>query len=275
MIKMSWLMPQRLSEAALIAALTTSLTMTLSPAQAAAATPPQREQLTYSVSYNGARVAAVQLHSGCPAKTYRPMALVASSVGLLDAVVTSFIIRFDTFLGLADAAPREGHSKITEDGATRTYRTTFHPALTPRVRSSVRGQDYDWRLPALPARPHDMLSWMYALREDQALTSDTRRRMLVWDGWKLFWLDVRAARPTALTTPAGRFDALPISLTRQRIHHDGDAPARLFKPSRDPEPLGTLWLRDDARRTPVGIDFASPIGAVIVRLERAQLTPCD
>lgn len=241
------------------------------PATKPAAQPHKREQLAYSVTFSAARVAAVQLHAGCPAKEHIPTALVASSSGLVD-VVSTFLIRFDSFLALDAPLPREARSKITEDGQTRAYRTTFDPALTPRVRSQVRGKDYDWRLPTLPARPHDMLSWVFALRADPDLSPGQRRRMLVWDGWKLFWLDARVDKTAALITPAGRTQAIPIALTRHRIHHDGDA---LFKPSRDPEPLGTLWLSDSPSRTPVGIDFASPIGAVIVRLERAQLTPCD
>jgi hypothetical protein len=263
----------RTSLAPLPLALSTLL-CALCPALALAQQPPARpaqsEQLAYSVTFGAARVAAVQLHTGCPAKDHRAAALVASSSGLAD-VVSTFLIRFDSFLALDAPLPREARSKITEDGQTRAYRTTFDPALTPRVRSKVRGKDYDWRLPTLPSRPHDMLSWVFALRADPDLSPGQRRRMLVWDGWKLFWLDARVDKLAALITPAGRTQAIPIALTRHRIHHDGDA---LFKPSRDPELLGTLWLSNSPSRTPVGIDFASPIGMVAVRIERAITEPC-
>jgi hypothetical protein len=258
------------------ATLTLLTLLLMLPALPARAEAPRKEQHLYSVTYNSARVAAVQLHSGCPTATYRPTAMVATSAGLIDAIVTSFLIRFDSFLSLTPIpVPREAHSRITEDGVTRTYRTTFSPALTPRIRANVLKKDYDWRLPELPARPHDMISWVYALRARDTIAAGDRQRFLVWDGWKLFWLNTSTAAASTLITPAGSFKAYPIRLTRQRIHHDGDPATKLFKPSREAEELGTLWLRDDAAHTPVGIDFASPIGHVLVRLERSTSAPCD
>jgi hypothetical protein len=233
-----------------------------------------KEQLSYAVTFKGGRVANVTLHTGCPTERYTPTALIATSVGVIEHL-KSFLIRLDSFLPNQLTSPRppfEAHSRITEDEQTRLYKTSFSPALTPRVRSKVLNKDYDWRLPELPTSAHDMLSWVYDLRGLATLKPGTTQRYLVWDGWKLFWLDASALKLAPLILTSGQTQALPIKLTRQRIHHD---PSLAFTPQRDPEPLGTLYLATNAPRTPVGFDFDSPIGHVLVRLERTSQTPCS
>jgi hypothetical protein len=87
-----------------------------------------------------------------------------------------------------------------------------------------------------------------ALRTGQALCFDAV-------GATSFWhVTGRVGAAEAVTTPAGRFQALRIDAELNRAGAD---------PLRVPF---TLWLATDAARLPVAIEFGSPLGTVTARL---------
>lgn len=235
------------------------------------ASSPREHASSFAVSWNGATVAGVKLHQGCPNhKQITPHALIASSTGLADDL-HSFSIRLDTFLLLDTSSyPLLGLTKITEEGRTRAFRSKFSTRAVT-VEATVFGTKKPQTTHDLPRRSHDLLSWLLDLRldlaEDASLTS---RAYLVWDGWKLVEITARKRkrRETISTPHASYEDAHVFSLTRTRIDlADGSKKG-------DAEDLGTIWFSSDPSPDLIAMDFESKVGTASIRLLERKSSTC-
>jgi len=245
-----------------------SLALTLTAAAPLAAQE-RSERLQYSVHYGPATLAELNFHVGCSAQSYRPAMLNAQSLGFADQV-RSFTVRLDTFVDGGSGYSLEGRTFIEEKGEPRRYRSRFSPHPSVRVerqfRGSTRHQEH-----LLPARSHDLLSWLLHLRKERTLTPNTRHTYHVWDGWKLVQLDATIGSSETIRSPRGTFTAFPITLERTRLHHEGQ---KRFEVQSSKEGLGTIWLSADSRRLPIAMNFRAPIGEVRIALTGVQSSPC-
>ena len=267
------LAPRRLASVLGRVALGTLLLHGATARPLAAASPPRAERFYYQVTFGKAHVANVNLFTGCPQKTSTPWALVAVSQGMAQQL-HAFSVRFDSFLDLKAPKPLLGLTQITEEGETRSYRTSFADAPTLQVTATLGAQAPSQRQVTLPGGhvSHDMISWIAHLRQEPVLARDASYEYWVWDGWKLFTLQARVEGQTTLSTPAGDQRVWSIRLDRTRRHHQG---AKLHQPSRAAQRLGRLYLTIDALRRPVGMDFEARVGAAYVRLQRQRHERCE
>lgn len=230
---------------------------------------PQAEKFYYDVTFGKASVAQVNLFTACERKGSTPAALYAVSRGLADQI-HSFAIRFDTFLTPRTLWPRFAQTSITEEGKTRLYKTTFGEDAKAEVTSTISNKTRSQAL-TLPARGHDMLSWMLHLRTRTSWADDQEQTYFVWDGWKLFKLNAIIEKKTSLSTDMGDFSVWPVRLERTRYHHRGP---KAMTPSASKEPLGRIYYSTDASHKPVGIDFKGRVGTAYVRLLKHSASPC-
>lgn len=231
------------------------------------------EKLHYEVRFRGARVATILLQTGCPTSSYRPAALVAKSLGFVDEL-HSFHIRFDSFLATQNILPRQGRTRITEEGRTRRYISTF-AAEDGDHRADVRAKIFDRKeraqQVALPGPTHDMLSWLLHLRRHNDWEPKASTSYFVWDGWKLSTLRTQTRVAQPLTTPYGTYRTHPIDLKRTVHHHSGD---EKFQPKEEVDDLGTLWFTTGGDHVLVGMDFHSRLGTATIRLTHASRSTC-
>jgi hypothetical protein len=268
---------QMLSRAALtIAAATTILCG--APDRATASSPPSldiAEKHRYEVSFSDARLATVRLRTACPdtsrSTPYIPAVIYAFSQGFASKV-HSFVIRLDSFMSTSRDRSYEGRTRITEEGETRRFKSRFRKKPSVETLKTWAGGEKTYRQNvSLPGPGHDLISWLYELRDVPSLTAGDRHTFYVWDGWKLVRLVATVEERSRVSTPMGTFHAFPVELVRTRLHHEG---AKRFKPREDAEKLGTVWLRDDRYRRPVAMHFHSPIGTVKIRLEASRVRSC-
>lgn len=229
-----------------------------------------KERSAYEVSWRGARVASLQLLTGCPTHTHLPAALSAQSTGLARDL-HAFVIRLDSFLSPTLFTPLQGRTHITEEGKKRSYISMFSPTPAVTVNATIFGTAKDPVTHALPAQGHDLLSWLLHLRWQTPLKHGLNQRYHVWDGWKLVELRASVQRAESIATPHKTYTAWSIAVTR--------APLSLLPqpatPRAVPQPLGTLWIEQAAPHRLVAMDFESRVGLANIRINTSSLTPCD
>lgn len=234
--------------------------------------PEQSEQLAYEVRFRGARVASIRHHLGCTTKNHRAAAMIATSHGMAEDI-HSFHIRLDSFFTPDSVTPMQGRTKITEEGKTRAYKSTFTSTPAVKVEAKIfdtqkRQQRYN-----LPDEGHDLLSWMLHLRAaNTRWEKGQTQSYYIWDGWKLVQLEAKIAGQQILETPHGKYKTWAVDVKRTRMKYDKTA--NTFKSSAEPDKLGTLWFTTGADHILVGMDFDSRIGMANIRLTRAEREPC-
>ena len=234
--------------------------------------PEQSEQLAYEVRFRGARVASIRHHIGCATEKHRAAAMIATSYGMAEDI-HSFHIRLDSFFSPENVTPLQGRTKITEEGKTRSYKSTFNAKPEVQVEAKIfdtqkRQQRYN-----LPERGHDLLSWMLHLRAANThWEKGHTQSYYIWDGWKLVQLEAKIAGQQNLETPHGTYRAWVVDVKRTRMKYDEKGSK--FKPSAEPDKLGTLWFTTGQDHILVGMDFDSRIGMANIRLTRAERESC-
>ena len=253
----------------MIAALALVAFWAMPPAAAEAAEPGERAR--YRVSYGPAHLADLALEVGCGEEEQRGR-LFARSRGMASQV-HPFRVQLDTVTRVGEGAVR-AQTFIEEDGVPRRYRSQF--AAEPRVRTEWEFRGVTRREQALlPGRGHDLLSWMLALRErvGRGEALEARQRFVVWDGWKLVYLDAIPAEVEERWTPLGSVRAQRFVLRRTYLSHGAEQVAR---PSgQGAEELGAIWMELSERALPVEMAFLAPIGRVRIALQAHQAGGCE
>lgn len=106
----------------------------------------------------------------------------------------------------------------------------------------------------VPAGTRDPLGFLYALRA-QDWKSAPELRAPVFDGHHLYDVDAKLALPSGhVTVPAGEFDASRVDV--RLAEHGADVADTSF----------SLWIAQDATRTPVLIEASLPFGTARIEL---------
>ncbi|RVU43135.1 DUF3108 domain-containing protein [Lujinxingia sediminis] len=260
----------RARRGAVIAALALVALWALPGGIAEAAEPGERAR--YRVSYGPAHLADLALEVGCEREAQVQGRLFARSRGMASQV-HPFRVQLDTVVRVGEGAVR-AQTFIEEDGVPRRYRSHF--GGEPRVRTEWEFRGVTRREQALlPGRGHDLLSWMLALRErvGRGESLEARQRFVVWDGWKLVYLDAIPAEVEERWTPVGSVRAQRFVLQRTHLSHGVDQAAR---PSGEgAEELGAIWMELSERALPVEMAFLAPIGRVRIALQAHQAGSCE
>jgi hypothetical protein len=157
--------------------------------------------------------------------------------------------QFDSYSDAAELASRQYEAYIREQDKheDRISRMSHEGEPAPAGGAAVR----------VPAGTRDPLGALYFLRSVD-WTRISTVTMPVYDGKKLYELRARlgrAAEPTEV--PAGRFTASRIDL-------------RVYERRRELTQVRiSLWLANDAARTPVRVEAELPFGPVRAELSRA------
>ncbi|MBI3483541.1 MAG: DUF3108 domain-containing protein [Acidobacteria bacterium] len=158
--------------------------------------------------------------------------------------------QFDSYSGAADLASRQYEAYIREQNKyeDRISRMSHEGEPAPAAGAAVR----------VPAGTRDPLGALYFLRTVDWVRTPAVA-MPVYDGKKLYELWARLGRAAEqIEVPAGKFNALRIDL---RIYHRGQELAQVRI---------SLWLANDAARTPVRVEAELPFGAVRAELARTE-----
>jgi len=158
--------------------------------------------------------------------------------------------QFDSYSDAADLASRQYEAYIREQNKKedRISPMSHEGEPAPAGGAAVR----------VPPGTRDPLGALYFLRTVNWTRTPTVT-MPVYDGKKLYELRARrglAAEP--IEVPAGKFAAARIDL---RIFHRGVDQAQVRI---------SLWLANDAARTPVRVEAELPFGSVRAELSRAE-----
>lgn len=255
---------------AVLAGLVLALFWAMPPSVAEASEPGERAR--YRVEYGPAHLADLALEVGCANEERVQGRLFARSRGMANQV-HPFRVQLDTVTVLASGALR-AQTFIEEEGEARRYRSRF--VAEPRVRTEREFRGKTHREQALlPGRGHDLLSWMLTLRKRVASQGalEGRQRFVVWDGWKLVYLDAIPAAVEDRWTPVGSVRAQRFSLQRTYLSH---GPEQAARPSgEEVERLGSIWIEVAPRALPVEMAFRAPIGQVRIVLQAHQPNSCE
>ena len=158
--------------------------------------------------------------------------------------------QFDSYGDAADLASRQYEAYLREQNKNenRISRMNNEGEPAPAGGAAVR----------VPVGTRDPLSALYFLRSvDWARTPAVT--MLVYDGKKLYELRARLGRTAEqMEVPAGKFNSARIDL-------------RVYERGRElPQVRISLWLANDAGRTPVRVEAELPFGAVRAELSRVE-----
>ena len=239
------------------------------------------EQLFYAIEFLGNKAIKAGLSVGAPTEveklgTVIPIQGLAASVGLLGAV---YPIRDSalTYLDPATGLPIWSEKVLEENNVERSYKVDYdgahHRAQVLRKRD---GESRQFKR-AVPSDIHDAFSWFMDLRS-QDLSVGKRYEYFVFDGWKLSRLTAVVVRNGTTYCALGELPSAEVELSREVLASEPMLPytvrgAELPPVYLEEEPVkrvGRAWFGTDARRIPIAIEVVTSLGALGVRIERAQ-----
>lgn len=232
----------------------------------------QQESMTYRVQYGPSHLADLSLDIGCDDQQRVGARLFAQSRGMTRRL-HPFRVRLDTRANAGDGRALQAQTWIEERGEARRYRSRF--TANPQVVTEMLFRENESTEEVeLPGPGHDLLSWMLDLRRHVSTQGrqQEEQRYILWDGWKLVWLDVTPGDVEVMETPLGDVRAQAFHLQRTRLHHDSDD---RFEAQSRAENLGTIWIEVSTRALPVAMAFNAPIGHVRIHLRTYDRRRCD
>lgn len=243
-----------------------------------AATPSQKavasfrwpgEEFFYSIRLNGAEAMRASVRAGSARtannQSYVPISGVARSVGFFEKIYP-LDDRAHTFVDPVDHRPLRSEKFFEERGKTRTYKVDYkHGSFHAKVekKRETRRSRFNY---SIPNTTHDMLSWMYHLRDRDQLAVGDELSYYVYDGWKLSRVDLEVLAKEDVYTPMGWFKGLKISfvrevmVSRRQKDDDGAAIEPLLKIKSPRDKTGFLWLSRDENRLPIKVSIGTKFG---------------
>lgn len=235
------------------------------------------EEFYFSVRFNGIEAMRAMLRSGTVQHTrnraYIPLSALARSVGFFQNIYP-LDDRANTFMSPGDYRPLRSEKHFEERGQTRIYEVDFlHDTFLARVFKSHQTSSSRHNF-AIPAQTHDMLSWLYALRDRPMLKVGDEFFYYVYDGWKFSRIDMTVEGKEDVYTPMGWFKGWKIRFVRQVMtsenqkneHSEPIAPQLTMRNPKDR--TGHVWVSRDENRLPIKVSINTEFGtgeAVLVK----------
>lgn len=235
------------------------------------------EEFYFSVRFNGIEAMRAMLRSGAVQHTrnraYVPLSALAKSVGFFQNIYP-LDDRANTFMNPGDYRPLRSEKHFEERGQTRIYEVDFlHDTFVARVFKSHQTNSSRYNF-AIPAQTHDMLSWLYALRDRESLKVGDEFFYYVYDGWKFSRIDMKVEGKEDVYTPMGWFKGWKILFVRQVMASQNQknersepiTPQLTMKNPKDRS--GYVWVSRDENRLPIKVSINTEFGtgeAVLIK----------
>ncbi len=235
------------------------------------------EELYYSVRINnseairaGIRTGEVRSRGG---RHYVPVNGMARSRGFFNAVYP-IDDHANTYFDPATSFPLRSEKTFEENNRLRRYDVDYeHGSFIAQV-ERVRG-DRESRFQApIPAETHDMVTWLYDLRQVGDIAIGDEFSYYIYDGWLLSRVDLKVTDREDLLTPMGWFKTWKLDFARQIMN--AERRSKADNPSPKPPNVnirekrrhtGSLWLSRDVNYLPVRVTIDTMLGpgeAVII-----------
>ncbi|MBA2663240.1 MAG: DUF3108 domain-containing protein [Bradymonadaceae bacterium] len=245
------------------------------------------EEFYYSVRINGAeamragiRVGQVRYHNERP---YVPISGTAQSTGFFHSIYP-LDDRANTFFDPSTYRPWRSEKFFDEKGQQRTYNVDYlHDKFVARI-ERIR-DDGSMRFSApIPDTTHDMLTWMYEMRDHEKLEIGQKLSVYLYDGWLLSRLDLIVVAREDVYTPMGWFKAWKIDFSREVLRSRAGQRKRGDKAPVEPilelrqaaKHTGSLWLSRDENHLPIKVSINTLLGigeAVLIKYKPANSKP--
>lgn len=236
------------------------------------------EQFYYSLRVNGAEAMRATIKVGDLRKIdrgrYIPIGLSVRSRGFFDNVY-SVDDRADTFMNPRTMQPYRSEKYFREAGKSRTYIVDYsHQGYRAQVEKKKPDKTHHFKK-AIPSTTHDMVTWLYDLRQRDYSLGDTYR-YYVYDGWKLSHVHMTVVGKEDLYTPAGWFKAWKFRFVRKVLkskhnRQGGQAAAPILRMKSPREHTGHFWLSRDENHLPLRVTIPTSFGfgeAVLMKYNR-------
>ncbi len=235
------------------------------------------EELYYSVRLNGAEALRAILRAGKLRKgnnrSYVPISAKARSVGFF-ANIYPLDDRANTFLDPNNYEPLRSEKSFHERGKSRQYKVDYiHSTYRAKVEKTKKTRTFHFNY-SIPGTTHDMISWMYDLRDHRHLKVGQAFTYYIYDGWKLSQVDMKVVGKEDVYTPMGWFKAWKLSFVRKimrsrRRHNKHGKPIQPILRVKVPHKhAGHLWLSRDENHLPIKVAIDTKFGtseAVLVK----------
>lgn len=242
------------------------------------------EELYYSVRVNesealraGVRIGDMEYRGDTP---YVPISGVARSRGFFDAVYP-VDDRISVYLDPVSNRPFRSEKRLDENERFRTYDVDYrrheYVAYVERYRRDRESTFHD----PIPRETHNMISWLYDLRQSGMDTEiGDQFSYYIYDGWLLSRVNLEVVGREDLLTPIGWFKTWEVQFERdilraRRASTNDDEPPKPPKVRLDEEArhTGSVWFSRDENMIPVKFRVDSTLGSgdvVIIRYEPGE-----
>jgi len=236
------------------------------------------EQFVYSLRVNEAEALRASVKAGEVRRNgdqfYVPLALNVRSVDFFDNVYP-VDDSGDTYMNPETMRPYRSEKHFQEAGKSRTYKVEFlRSKYAAQVEKTKKNREQKFKR-AVPATTHDMMTWLYDLRQREFSVGKTFR-YYVYDGWKLSHVYMTIVGREDLYTPAGWFKTWKFEFERKVLsskhnRHGGKPVAPILEVKEPSEHAGHFWLSRDENRLPLRVTIPTSFGAgeaVLVKYNR-------
>ncbi|MCI0418234.1 MAG: DUF3108 domain-containing protein [Acidobacteria bacterium] len=210
------------------------------------------ERLSYRISWSniveaGTAQLSVTAEAGKQSSLrIEAKAATAAAVAATYAFTDEFVSHFDTVSG----APSLFEKNFTERKRVVRERVAFNQAQRTALFTNSKNQSKQM---AIELGTQDPVSSLYALRS-LGLTPGVQVTFPVLDGGTRYLLEARVVGTELITVKLGSFNAHRVDVSLRR--ESGAMANRRI----------TAWLSVDARRLPVLVSVALPVGAAVIEL---------
>lgn len=235
------------------------------------------EELYYSVRVNdsealraGVRIGEVENRGG---RAYIPISAMAQSQGFFDAIYP-VDDRINLYLDPVTTRPLRSEMRLDENDRFRTYDVDYHLDDYLAKVERYRNRNESSFQEDIPGNTHNMMSWLYQLRQTDDISLGDEFSYYIYDGWLLSRLDLEVVERQDLLTPMGWFKTWELEFERQIMrsrstNDDGADPSPPDVNVRDEaRHTGSVWLSRDENLLPVRFTVDSTFGSgevVIIR----------
>ncbi len=227
------------------------------------------EELYYTVRINDAEamrggVRAGEVHTQGN-RSYVPVSGSVRSRGFLDAAY-SVDDNAVTYLDAVNSFPLRSEKSFDEAGEFRSYDVDYdHASFSADVERQRQDRESTFQSP-IPEETHDMLTWLYDIRQVDDMSLGDEFSYYIYDGWLLSRLDLEVVDREDTLTPIGWFKTWKLRFTRHikeaESNDDGDDGPTVpdLTVEEEARHTGHIWLSRDANKIPVMFTLDTPFG---------------
>jgi hypothetical protein len=238
------------------------------------------EELYYSLEFFGAQMARGALVIGDlveeEGSSYLPIFGLAQTEGVA-AMVYPMHDTGNTYIDPDSGLPIWSEKTLEERGELRRYEVDFDHDIYRSAITRLRDGRTSHYQRSMPSVTHDVLSWIYAIRQ-QDLTPGTVYVYFLYDGWKLSRVTATVQNDLEDILVGDEFiscrrisllrDVMASSRSLPMVRDSVELPAAMWlnNTERYGEQVGDIFISNDDRRLPIMMLFENELITAIARL---------